>query len=153
MKPIRNAAKAIIIERNQVLLIKNRNEEEGIYFSFPGGGQEYGEQLSDTIIRECLEEIGEEIEVGQLMYVREYIGENHASEAWHMDMHQVEFYFRCTLTAGSKAVLNASSPDSEQIGVEWVGFDKLDAIPIYPRTVVNIIKNGHEQFGYLGDVI
>ena len=76
MQPIRNSAKAIIIEGNKLLAIK-LVDEEGYWYCLPGGGQEPGEALHDALRRECREEIDAEIEIGDLRFVRDYIGKNH----------------------------------------------------------------------------
>lgn len=96
MKPIRNSAKAIIIYDGKVLLTKNK-DQEGFFYLFPGGGQEHGEQLSDALKRECMEEIGCHIRVHDLTYVREYIGKNHQFAEWDADVHQVEFILSLNL--------------------------------------------------------
>ncbi|WP_246070554.1 NUDIX domain-containing protein [Paenibacillus kobensis] len=111
MKPIRNSAKAIIIEDGKVLLTKNQ-DDNGFFYLFPGGGQEQGEQLSDAVYRECIEEIGQQVVVGDLIYVREYIGKNHEFAAWDSEIHQVEFYFKCSLKTNNATFDNGCNPDS-----------------------------------------
>nr|WP_317851925.1 NUDIX domain-containing protein [Planococcus sp. 4-30] len=54
---IRNSAKAVILKDSKVLLTKNV-DDEGFFYLFPGGGQDHGETLPETVKRECLEEIG-----------------------------------------------------------------------------------------------
>lgn len=70
---IRNSAKAVILKDSKVLLTKNI-DDEGFFYLFPGGGQDHIETLPETVKRECLEEIGQQVEVGELLHLREYIG-------------------------------------------------------------------------------
>ena len=51
---IRSTVKAIIINDNKVLLNRCFDENNGYYYSLPGGGQNQYETLHDAIIRECL---------------------------------------------------------------------------------------------------
>lgn len=151
MKPIRNSAKAIIIREGKILLTKNE-DQFGIFYLFPGGGQEFGEQLNDALSRECMEEIGAEIIVDDLVYVREYIGGNHEFAEWDSDIHQVEFYFMCRLKNTDHQQLdNGTTPDSYQVGVEWVEIETLDQIRVYPQRLGNILKNRLKSGTYLGD--
>jgi ADP-ribose pyrophosphatase YjhB (NUDIX family) len=151
MKPIRNSAKAIIIENKKILLTKNK-DDFGFFYLFPGGGQEHGEELKDAVLRECLEEIGEKVVVGNLVYVREYIGKNHEFAAWDSDVHQVEFYFQCSLESNDSTFVNATNPDKDQVGVEWIDIKNLEKIRLYPKALSNIIKNNELESRYLGDV-
>ncbi|HET6872918.1 MAG TPA: NUDIX domain-containing protein [Sporolactobacillaceae bacterium] len=96
---IRNSLKAIIIEFDHVLLTKNE-DNEGIFYLFPGGGQELSESFHDALHRECLEEIGLGVEIGELVFIREYIGKNHEYAESDSTIHQVEFYFECKLDKG-----------------------------------------------------
>ena len=96
MRHIRTAARALIILEQQVLAIKMR-DRTGVFYILPGGGQRHGETLREGLERECLEEIGTHVEVGELLYVREYIGKNHEFRNSHHAFHQVENVFRCAL--------------------------------------------------------
>ena len=46
---IRNSVKAIIIQDNKLLVTKLQ-DEDGMYYLLPGGGQEVGEKMHDTVI-------------------------------------------------------------------------------------------------------
>ena len=86
---IRNSAKAVIVKDEKLLAIKIQ-ENSGTYYILPGGGQEHGENLHQALIRECKEELGADIEIGDLIFVREYIGKNHELAAYHAHAHQKE---------------------------------------------------------------
>lgn len=149
MKPIRNSAKAVIIENHKLLLTKNK-DQTGYYYLFPGGGQEIGEELKDAVKRECIEEIGQEVEVGELLTVREYIGKNHEFAEWDSDIHQVEFYFQCRIV-DAKPMMAGSSPDDNQVGVEWIPIESLDEIRMFPKQLGQMLKQGNVHKRYLGD--
>ncbi|RAP77499.1 NUDIX domain-containing protein [Paenibacillus montanisoli] len=149
MKPIRNSAKAVIIENNRLLLTKNK-DDQGFYYLFPGGGQEKWEVLSEAAARECLEEIGCVVEVGDLISVREYIGKNHEFAKWDYAAHQVEFYFECRILSRSDE-FQGSNPDPDQIGVEWIQIDRLHEKRIYPRKLAEMIQRGQSKPFYIGD--
>ena len=149
MKPIRNSAKAIIVDSNKLLLTKNK-DEQGFFYLFPGGGQEKGEELKATVIRECIEEIGCNVVVGDLVYLREYIGKNHEFADWDFDVHQVEFYFECRINDHGET-FKGLNPDSYQVDVEWVEFNRLQEIRVYPRKLVEQIMNKQDRPIYIGD--
>jgi 8-oxo-dGTP pyrophosphatase MutT (NUDIX family) len=151
MKPIRNSAKAIIIEDGKVLLTKNI-DKLGYFYLFPGGGQEPGEELSKTLMRECIEETGKEVNVGELVYVRDYIGKNHEFAEWNFEDHQVEFYFLCSIKFDDGKTDNGCIPDSMQVGIEWIDIAQLEDIRLYPKVLAKRIKEKIQTPIYLGDV-
>ncbi len=151
MRPIRNSAKAVIIRNNKILLTKNK-DDFGYFYLFPGGGQEPGEELKDSVVRECWEETGQEIVVDDLIYVREYIGKNHEFAQWDSEVHQVEFYFRCRLKSDRGSIGNGANPDEDQVGVEWIDIDRLEEIRLYPKTLGQRIQNKSAGAIYIGDV-
>ncbi|HZG86697.1 NUDIX domain-containing protein [Paenibacillus sp.] len=149
MKPIRNSAKAIIVDNNRLLLTKNQ-DKQGYFYLFPGGGQEKGEELKAAVARECMEELGCKVWVGDIVFIREYIGKNHEFSEWDFDVHQVEFYFECGL-AEPNVTFNGSNPDDDQVDVEWVEFDRLSDIRIYPKKLVERIVERQGKPCYIGD--
>lgn len=152
MDPIRNSAKALIIEDGKLLCTKN-SDQFGIFYLLPGGGQEPGETLPDAVKRECREEIGAEIEVGDIVLIREYIGKHHAFAEWDAALHQVEFMFSCRLKPGT-ILQTGAVPDSMQIGYEWLDLKNIDHYRIYPERLKSALgADGTIQSPtYLGDV-
>ena len=152
MRPIRTAARALIILQGKLLAIKMR-DHSGIFYILPGGGQHHGETLVQGLQRECLEEIGTDVEVGELLYVREYIGKNHQFSKDHRSFHQLESVFRCSLP-NPNGIGPGTEHDKKQIGVEWVPLDELHEHRLLPEVIKPFFtKEGFEpSSNYLGDV-
>jgi 8-oxo-dGTP pyrophosphatase MutT (NUDIX family) len=129
MVPIRNAAKAVIIEGGRLLVTKNRDREGAFYF-LPGGGQETGETLREALVRECFEEAGTRVEVGDLLFVREYIAAHHEFADSERDVHQVELMFACR-RLDEEDPPGGAVPDSWQIGVGWLDAKDLGRARFY----------------------
>lgn len=144
----RNSAKAIIIEDDKVLAIE-KMDEEGAWYILPGGGQEFGETLIDTLKRECQEELGASIEVGKMVLVREYIGRNHEFIKTDSGLHQVELYFKCQLTSKINKDL-ATHPDVGQIGVRWIKLSGEESLRVYPKFLLKALRETSE-LTYYGD--
>ncbi|EZH65273.1 NUDIX hydrolase [Bacillaceae bacterium JMAK1] len=145
---IRNSAKAMIIQDDYVLLTKNE-DHDGYFYLFPGGGQEHGETLQQTLIRECREEVGKKVDVQDLRHLREYIGKHHEHASFDADVHQIEFYFACSIIGDEE---KPSNPDSHQIGIEWIHKDQLPTIRLYPKALAAHVLQAAETVIYLGDV-
>ncbi len=152
MRHIRTAARALIIIDGKLLTIQMR-DRSGIFYILPGGGQRHGETLHEGLKRECLEEIGTEVEIGPLLYVREYIGKNHEFHKTHHAFHQVESVFRCTLPDPDD-IGPGSEHDKKQIGVEWIPLKELAERRLLPEAIKPFFKNDHFDSGsiYLGDL-
>ncbi|WIY59622.1 NUDIX hydrolase [Bacillus arachidis] len=77
---IRNRGAALIIQKEQIALIKRiRNNE--VYFVFPGGGIEENETPKEATIREVYEELGVHVEIQKLVTKYEYKGTQYFYEA------------------------------------------------------------------------
>lgn len=152
MRHIRTAARALIILNDKVLAIKMR-DRTGVFYILPGGGQRHGETLRDGLVRECLEEIGTEVEVGELLYVREYIGKNHEFRNSHHAFHQVENVFRCTLP-DPDGIGPGTELDKKQVGVEWIPLNDLQNRRFLPEVIKPFFsESGFDPSArYLGDV-
>lgn len=152
MTHVRNSGKAIIIRERRLLVIKHK-DQEGDWYSLPGGGQESGETITDALQRECLEELGVGIDVGPLRHVREYIGANHEFSREDAGFHQVDFMFECRLL-GDPADSPPPNPDGSQTGIAWLPLDGLPTSRLYPKELRGILANGLNPNAaiYLGDV-
>lgn len=140
---IRNSAKALVIQDGKMAAIRiNDGTEE--WFIMPGGGQEAGEQLSETVRREVAEELGLEVEPKELVFVIEGVqGER---------FHRVDLVFLCQIIRPiENAVLQS---DTNQTGVEWLDIATLNASRLYPsrlrRQIMNLWEGKPHQV-YLGN--
>jgi len=149
---IRNSAKAIIIEKGKILVMRAR-DTEGDWYLLPGGGQEPTESLEDTLNRECIEEVNVHIEIGPLRFIREYFSSNHEFAAIDHDAHQIEFMFVCKLREGEVPSIG-SVPDKDQSGIEWIELKQLEKYRLYPLTMRKHFMDIENKLiaVYLGDI-
>lgn len=150
MPHVRLSIKAVIIEGGRLLVLENR-DADGDWYMLPGGGQEHGETIPDALRRECLEEIGSDVAVGRLCFVRDYIARNHEFAATDAEAHQVELMFECRLLYAPGV---GHHPDSMQTGVAWLDLATLPEVRIYPSPLGRILQGGIPAGNpiYLGDV-
>lgn len=120
---IRNSARSVIIVDNKLLVTKMNNN--GIFYLLPGGGQKPGELLTETVKRECKEEIQYNVKVNELLFVRESFDD--------AEIQRVEFIFNCNLI--SKLDNCAPIFDTMQCGLEWLNIYELSSLPLYPQEI------------------
>lgn len=152
IKKVRAAVKAIIIHNGKLLCTKNK-DAEGYYYRLPGGGQEHGENIHDALRRECFEEISVNLHIGDVVFVRDYIGKNHEFASTDSHFHQVEYMFDCKLKDGEQPK-KGTTPDNKQVGVEWVDLSRFDDYRVYPEALKkHIFEDGtFSEPIYIGDV-
>jgi len=149
---IRVSAKAIIVIDNKLLTAK-KEDENGFFYTIPGGGQNHSENLEQALIRECLEEISVEIKMKRLLFIRDYIGANHEfPEHAARKVHQLEIMFEAEIISGTPQ--NGNEPDNGQLSVEWLPLNELENFRLYPKALITHLKNFSEfrEAVYLGDV-
>ncbi len=149
---IRNAARAVIIHEGRLLTVK-MCDRSGVFYILPGGGQVGGETLPVTLRRECMEEIGVDVTVHELLYVREYIGKNHDFRHRHANFHQLESVFRCTVADPTKVCVGCGQ-DHRQVDVAWIPLADLPSTRFYPKSIIPFFQDGRctPTQCYLGDV-
>lgn len=129
MKKIR--AVAILIKKDEVLLIHRKNEKE--YFVFPGGGVEEGETIEQAVIRELMEEMTLEIKINKLLYRHIY------------DNDTEQYFYLCDYVSG-KPKLGEDSEEKKKMleGKDfynplWVKIEKLKNMLIYPLEIKDLL--------------
>ena len=152
MKPVRTAARALILQNGYLLAIKMR-DSRGIFYILPGGGQRPGETLEQTVRRECQEELGVEVKPGSFAYVREYIGKNHGFRHIHSQFHQVEVVFYAEIVRGTD-LGQGHEKDKKQVGWSWIPVTELRSQSFYPECIIAGLQSPEGLNGerYLGDV-
>ena len=149
---VRTAARAVILHEDKILAVRIRTEE-GEFLVLPGGGQNHGETLTDTVRREVLEELGLKVTPLALLYVREYVGKNHGMYRIHGHFHQVEAVFHCKCEDFSP-IGAGQERDRRQVGFEWLPLANLADYPLSPKglggVIAKALKDGAAT--YLGDI-
>ncbi|OTA16464.1 RNA pyrophosphohydrolase [Xenorhabdus vietnamensis] len=152
---IRISAKAIIIHKDQILLVRYKSDSDE-WYTLPGGGQLFGETLTQTLIRECLEETTYKIEPVRLVFVREYIGSNHEFAEFDKDVHQIELMFLASLADKNPDIHNLNiNADRDQIGAQWISLEDVINLPLFPAVLRPLVVEKRFSSGspiYLGDV-
>jgi 8-oxo-dGTP diphosphatase len=148
---IRVANKALII-RDRHLLVTVNDGPASTFYLCPGGGQEHGEDAYQGLRRECREEIGCDVEVGDLAFLRDYIGDDHEFADHDGDHHQREAYFFCTLLPGTEPQFDGEG-DQWQTGITWIPLDGLEDQPLWPKALAPWLALPDDaRPGYLGNV-
>jgi 8-oxo-dGTP pyrophosphatase MutT (NUDIX family) len=144
---VRLSVKAIVV-RDDALLVLRCRDDDGDWYLLPGGGQERGETVHEALQRECREEIGCEVQIHRLRFIRDYIAGHHEF-ADVDDSHQVELMFECTLLSEPT---EASTPDLAQVGYAWLPMHDLGSHRLYPRALVSALAApATPEALYLGD--
>lgn len=142
---IRSAAKAIIINKDKVLLNKCFDEHNGEYYSLPGGGQHTDETLYEAVMRECFEETGYTVVPKSFAALCEEICENPVTRELYPEyVHRMYHIFLCELA--DESAKKPTEIDDMQVSSEWIAIGDLDKIRLLPNVLnENIIKLIRDQ--------
>ena len=128
------AVTAFVVNDGHVLLIRRTDNE---LWALPGGGKDFGESISETVVRETKEETGVDVVVVGLVGL--YTNPNHLIEYSDGEVRQqFSICFRAEYLSGEP------TPSDESSDVRWVDRDQLDALPIHPSMRLRI-DHGFEQ--------
>ena len=133
---IRNAARALIMRDDRILLLRKEGYSDGERFALPGGGQDPGETLRQALLRECREEIGTQVLIHDLVHVADYFKARDTDPP--STRHLVEFLFRCEVPE-SYIPMNGEHPDKHQVEVVWANLKTLRDKPLFPRSLAKFL--------------
>lgn len=105
------AVAAFIMENDRLLLVKRKNEPSKGKWSLPGGRIEVGERIEKALKREIKEELKIEIEVQDLLAIKEYIERN---KGRNFKWHYILLDYKCRIISG------VPHPSSDVEKVYWV---------------------------------
>ena len=139
----------ICVENGKVLLQKPTNDTA---YAFPGGHVEFGETNGETLIREFKEEIGADIQVGELKWVAEVFF------PWgSRPCHQICLYYRVKLLnpeiPRDGMFLASERMEGRNFDLEyhWVSLEDMAKLEVYPTQTPELMKrlqDGVQHFVY-----
>lgn len=121
-------AAGLLVEGSRVLMLKVE-DDTGQYWILPGGGLEEGDNSTkEAVKREFLEEAGLEVQVGELMCVREFLEPQ--SECYH-----AEFFYEIVSYQGELTLENLQGLNDEAYikAVAWIEIKALSGLRLYPE--------------------
>ena len=147
--PIRNTPRAVIIQYQQVLLVRKAGYENGgERYALPGGAQELGESLHEALKRECHEEIDAQVQIEELVHVAEFFKLRETQPPTRRQY--MEFLFLCQVSQTYEP-RNGPNPDKHQVEVVWRSISELPALTLFPTYLRSALEHIHSgQSTYLG---
>lgn len=106
----------ILIENDQILLLKHEGVGKKEYlWSPPGGGIEFGDDAEENLKREFFEETGLIIHVYELLFVNEFMNDK---------IHAIELFFKVKKTGGILKLGKDPEMENQQILSDLAFFDE-----------------------------
>lgn len=122
----------IVRHEGRMLFQRAMLDPHDLFWFLPGGRAEFGEDASNTLQREMLEELGEQVHIEYLVYIIENFFREHKTS-----YHELGLYFLMTLPPDS-LLLHQSGPfqrsdeDGSPIFFEWLPIEQLPQLAIFP---------------------
>jgi 8-oxo-dGTP pyrophosphatase MutT (NUDIX family) len=150
---IRNAAKAIILHNERILVNRCIGDNGEVYFDLPGGGQNQFETMEEAVIREVLEETGYKVKIVKFIALAEEIYDNSELREKYINYsHRILHIFLVELI--SEKAVEATEKDWQQEESLWIPFNEIDKVAFRPAQlsgrITDLINVSHPQ--YLGYV-
>ncbi len=112
-------------------MIKHRMGEGKAFWNVPGGGMQFGQNAKENLKREFYEETGLTIDVGNYLFVHEFLSP---------PLHALELFFEVHQKGGALVLGTDPELGDEQQLIEDIRFLSLDEIKLLP------LKEKHEVF-------
>jgi ADP-ribose pyrophosphatase YjhB (NUDIX family) len=119
-------ARAFITHDNKILVCENK---KGGHYFLPGGHIEFGESVKNALIREIMEELGVEGEVGNMAGVFE--NKYQLGDSLH---HEINIIFSASLSTNNVKSLE------DHIAFHWIRFEDIHGINLLPSKLPEIIS-------------
>jgi 8-oxo-dGTP diphosphatase len=125
---MRDRGSVVIIENNQVLLIRREKNGE-VYFVFPGGGIEPGETPEEAAVREAFEELGVHVKLCGMVDEIQFNG--------------TQYFYRAEILAGTIGTGKAEEFSNQEHGSYepmFIQLDRLHSLTVYPKEIAEKVQ-------------
>lgn len=146
MKP-RIAVRALIQRNGKILVIVN-TDTNGVFYILPGGRQELFESLKETLAREVNEEVGAEVKINDVIFIREYMTEDENQREVDSAFHKVDIIFECHLL--KEPFQTGMSSDFRQRGWAWLPIEELPHVRFFPEAIAQKLNTPGPHHIYVG---
>ena len=147
-----NAVKALAQRGDQILVLE-RPDDKGLWYTLPGGNVKPGETLIEALHRTSTLRLGSDVTVRELRFVREYIADRHPYFAeFTKGTHQVDFIFGCEIAADYNPP--KAPPEQYVLTVKWMPVRELGSLRLYPSGLIATLAGERAPVvpHYLGDM-
>lgn len=133
-------AAGIAVNDNRILMLRVKDPYSGEYWIPPGGGFEAGDiSTKQSLVREFKEETNLDVDVGELICVREFY--ETSAERYHVELFYHIRGWNGEIGLGNLVGLNDESYIQE---VKWLAIDELSTLKVFPanlaQDVLSIIE-------------
>ena len=135
----RLATRAIILSEDKLLLV-NAWKNKAHLWCAPGGGVDPHASLPDNLAREVMEETGLTVDVGKVCLINEFHDPGGT-------FHQVDIYFRCTITAGY-VTQDWKDPEGIVTHRRWVTRAELATLNCKPDSLAAVVWGDTDAISY-----
>jgi len=143
-------AAGILLADDKILLIKHKHANYH-YWAPPGGGLEAMDTSTKaTVKREVFEESGLTVEVGPLIFIKEFFEKS-------KNIYHVEQYYLINTFEGEVSLKNiANTQNTEHLitDIKWFTREELQSITVFPEQLKNLLwtklKDQHITAVHLG---
>lgn len=132
---------AIIIEEDKIALVKKAGGGYKGKYDLPGGGMDHAETPIETLQRECMEEIGVEVESQELFDATATNIKWQMTEDTIEDLHHIGILFKVKLKSH---YLKEDADGLDSLGAEWKEIDSLTEDTTSPFTWYALKKLGYK---------
>ena len=128
-------AAGILVVDNKILLIKHKHANYN-YWAPPGGGLEaIDTSTKATVKREVLEESGLTVEVGSLIFIKEFFEKS-------KNIYHVEQYYLINAFQGEVSLKNVTKTQNLEhliTDIKWVTKQELQSINVFPEQLKTLL--------------
>ncbi len=117
----------VIVQNSHVLVMKYQYGTQLIYH-LPGGNTDPGESFPETVVRECLEELAIDVEVGSLFLLGEILPTDKRPPSLHV-------LFSGEIIGG---IPTLQPDETTAMEVLWLPLSKLHEVHMYPHVGAEI---------------